>query len=89
MRPSLPVSGGGPRHVYPKHVWSWSGGWWANPARWKGNTFFAAAAMCVASAAIWSYGSSLEVRYDQDGGAAAAAAAHKHAAHGHGHGHGH
>ena len=45
----LAESGGGPRHVYPKHVWSWSGGWWANPARWKGNTFFAAAAMCVAS----------------------------------------
>ena len=84
MQPSLPVSGGGPRYVYPKHVWSWSGGWWANPSRWKGNTAFAAAAIAVASVAVWSYGSSIEKRYVQHGEPVP-----KHSGHGHGHGGGH
>ena len=74
VQPTLPVAGGGPRHVYPKHVWSWSGGWWANPARWKGNTAVAAGVLMVASAAVWAYGSSIEKKYSQDGGAAAHAA---------------
>ncbi|OAL03043.1 hypothetical protein IQ06DRAFT_346010 [Phaeosphaeriaceae sp. SRC1lsM3a] len=30
--------GGGGKIPYPKHVWSPAGGWYAQPANWKGNT---------------------------------------------------
>ncbi|KAK9458359.1 hypothetical protein V1511DRAFT_508445 [Dipodascopsis uninucleata] len=30
---------GGARYPFPKHVKSFSGGWWPNPVNWKKNTY--------------------------------------------------
>ncbi|KAK5130508.1 hypothetical protein LTR08_001988 [Meristemomyces frigidus] len=38
MRPTLPHRSGGAKIPYPKHVWSPSGGWYAQPKNWKANT---------------------------------------------------
>lgn len=38
---------------YPKHVWSPAGGWYAQPANWKKNTFILSAAVLGITAIIW------------------------------------
>ncbi len=54
--------GGEPRHAYPKHVWSHSGGWWVNPPAWRRNTAFAGLAIAAVSALVFNYSSSIERR---------------------------
>merc|ERR1712029_18908 len=38
MRPTQLLRSGGGKILYPKHVWSPAGGWYAQPANWKQNT---------------------------------------------------
>ncbi|TKA63478.1 hypothetical protein B0A55_10614 [Friedmanniomyces simplex] len=38
MLPTLALRSAGSKIPYPKHVWSPAGGWYAQPANWKGNT---------------------------------------------------
>lgn len=38
---------------YPKHVWSPAGGWYAQPANWKQNTFILGAAVLGITGIIW------------------------------------
>ncbi|KAJ6625773.1 hypothetical protein B0H10DRAFT_2000587 [Mycena sp. CBHHK59/15] len=44
--------GGGGRYPYPKFVWSPAGGWWAQPANWKMNTFIICCGMAGVCGAI-------------------------------------
>ncbi|KAH6635361.1 hypothetical protein B0J18DRAFT_406905 [Chaetomium sp. MPI-SDFR-AT-0129] len=54
--------GGGPKIPYPKHVWSPSGGWYAQPANWKRNTAIAIACMFGITACVWKISAELEYR---------------------------
>lgn len=54
--------GGGRHFHFPKHVWSPSGGWWANPTHWKRNTGFAFVGIGLAFIAIARVSSDREVR---------------------------
>ncbi|GKT45299.1 uncharacterized protein ColSpa_05480 [Colletotrichum spaethianum] len=49
--------------VYPKHVWSPAGGWYAQPANWKRNTAVIGAVMAGVVAVIWKISAEKEVRY--------------------------
>ncbi|KAK0746538.1 hypothetical protein B0T18DRAFT_429485 [Schizothecium vesticola] len=53
----------GPTRSYPKHVWSPSGGWYAQPANWKRNTAIAGAVIFGITAAIWKLSAELEYRH--------------------------
>ncbi|KAF7305909.1 PALP domain-containing protein [Mycena chlorophos] len=44
--------GGGGRYPYPKFVWTPAGGWWAQPASWKMNTFIITCGIAGICAAI-------------------------------------
>ncbi|KAF7321984.1 PALP domain-containing protein [Mycena kentingensis (nom. inval.)] len=44
--------GGGSRYPYPKFVWSPAGGWWAQPASWKLNTFIVSCGLAVICGAV-------------------------------------
>ena len=48
---------------YPKHVWSPSGGWYAQPANWKSNTAVMAGVIVGIAAILWSVSAEREVRY--------------------------
>lgn len=48
---------------YPKHVWSPSGGWYAQPANWKANTAVLGLAMFGITALVWKVSAEREVRY--------------------------
>lgn len=45
---------------YPKHVWSPAGGWYAQPANWKGNTIIAGAVMAAIVAVTWKFSAERE-----------------------------
>ena len=47
---------------YPKHVWSPSGGWYAQPANWKANTAVMAGVIIGITAMVWSISADREVR---------------------------
>ena len=55
--------GGGARYPYPKWVWSWFGGWWAEPANATKNALVSVGIYSVALAAMWSYSASIETRH--------------------------
>ncbi|KAF3072633.1 hypothetical protein V8C43DRAFT_264538 [Trichoderma afarasin] len=52
--------GGGGKIPYPKHVWSPSGGWYAQPANWRANTLIAGAAMFGVIAITWKFSADRE-----------------------------
>ena len=45
--------GGGRRFLYPKWVWSPTGGWWSNNPHWKRNT--AITLVCIAGISVPIY----------------------------------
>ncbi|KAK1766840.1 hypothetical protein QBC33DRAFT_559566 [Phialemonium atrogriseum] len=55
--------GGGPRVPYPKHIWSPSGGWYAQPANWKANTAIIGLAMFGITALVWKVSAEREFRH--------------------------
>ncbi|KAJ3486858.1 hypothetical protein NLG97_g6536 [Lecanicillium saksenae] len=52
--------GGGGKIPYPKHVWSPAGGWYAQPANWRGNTLIAGAVIFGIVAVTWKFGADRE-----------------------------
>jgi hypothetical protein len=48
---------------YPKHVWSPSGGWYAQPHNWKANTAVMAFVIFGVTALAWKVSAEREVRY--------------------------
>ncbi|EGR48018.1 uncharacterized protein TRIREDRAFT_62912, partial [Trichoderma reesei QM6a] len=52
--------GGGGKVPYPKHVWSPAGGWYAQPANWRANTFIAGAVMFGVVAITWKFSADRE-----------------------------
>jgi hypothetical protein len=56
--------GGGARYPYPKWVWTWFGGWWAEPANAKKNAVVSVVIYSGALAALWSYSASIEVIFE-------------------------
>ncbi|KAI1749870.1 hypothetical protein F4782DRAFT_532952 [Xylaria castorea] len=57
------VQGGGPRVPYPKHVWSPSGGWYAQPANWKANTAVFMGVIVGITALAWNLSAQREHRH--------------------------
>ena len=53
--------GGGSRYPYPKWVWSWFGGWWAEPANANRNALVSVGIYTGVLASIWTYSASIEV----------------------------
>lgn len=47
---------------YPKHVWSPSGGWYAQPANWKANTAVMGLVIFGITAMAWSISAEREYR---------------------------
>ncbi|KAL8969661.1 MAG: hypothetical protein Q9183_001895 [Haloplaca sp. 2 TL-2023] len=47
---------------YPKHVWSPSGGWYAQPANWKANTAVMGVVIFGITAMAWSISAEREYR---------------------------
>ncbi|KAM4064705.1 hypothetical protein HRG_004934 [Hirsutella rhossiliensis] len=45
---------------YPKHVWSPSGGWYAQPANWRANTLIAGVVMAGVLAVTWKFSAERE-----------------------------
>ncbi|KAK0715805.1 hypothetical protein B0H67DRAFT_645503 [Lasiosphaeris hirsuta] len=63
---SIPIyitMGGGPKIPYPKHVWSPSGGWYAQPVNWKANTAIAGLVIFGITACAWKLSAELEYRH--------------------------
>ncbi|KAJ1728875.1 hypothetical protein LPJ61_003804 [Coemansia biformis] len=56
------ASGGTPHKPYPKHVWSPSGGWWAQPKQWKRNTLIVGAGITAFMAFVFVKSAELEQR---------------------------
>ncbi|CAF3504410.1 hypothetical protein SNK03_002262 [Fusarium graminearum] len=54
------MGGGGGKVPYPKHVWSPAGGWYAQPANWRGNTLIAGVVMAGIVAVTWKFSSERE-----------------------------
>ncbi|KAF9730927.1 hypothetical protein PMIN06_005799 [Paraphaeosphaeria minitans] len=54
--------GGGGKIPYPKHVWSPAGGWYAQPANWKANTFVMGGVLASIVGAVWMLSANLEYR---------------------------
>ena len=50
------------QNSYPKHVWSPSGGWYAQPANWKMNTAILGAVMLGIGVIVFKISSELEER---------------------------
>ncbi|KAK4155807.1 hypothetical protein C8A00DRAFT_13184, partial [Chaetomidium leptoderma] len=48
---------------YPKHVWSPSGGWYAQPVNWKRNTAICCVAIFGITAMVWKLSAELEYRH--------------------------
>jgi len=55
--------GGGGKIPYPKHVWSPSGGWYAQPHNWKANTAVMGLVIFGITALAWRVSAEREVRY--------------------------
>lgn len=49
-------------HSYPKHVWSPAGGWYAQPANWKGNTAVVGLVLVSIVGMAWSVSAQREYR---------------------------
>jgi hypothetical protein len=49
-------------HRYPKHVWSPAGGWYAQPANWKGNTAAVGLVLGSIVGMAWMVSARLEYR---------------------------
>ncbi|KAK3398206.1 hypothetical protein B0T20DRAFT_353990, partial [Sordaria brevicollis] len=49
--------------LYPKHVWSPSGGWYAQPANWKRNTAVLGGVVFLITAAVWKLSAEKEYRH--------------------------
>lgn len=47
---------------YPKHVWSPAGGWYSQPANWKGNTAIMSGVVLAITASAWVLSANLEHR---------------------------
>jgi hypothetical protein len=47
---------------YPKHVWSPAGGWYAQPANWKGNTAVVGLVLASIVGMAWTVSARLEYR---------------------------
>ena len=62
MRSSLPTMGGGTKIRFPSHVWTPTGGWYANPKNWKRNTMVVAGGIAFLSFLIYRKGESLQRR---------------------------
>ncbi|KAJ4988459.1 hypothetical protein SVAN01_06076 [Stagonosporopsis vannaccii] len=54
--------GGGGKIPYPKHVWSPAGGWYAQPANWKGNTAVVGLVLVSLVGMAWSVSAQREYR---------------------------
>ncbi|KAJ4156884.1 hypothetical protein NW754_008521 [Fusarium falciforme] len=52
--------GGGGKVPYPKHVWSPSGGWYAQPSNWRANTLIAGVVMAGIVAVTWKFSAERE-----------------------------
>ncbi|KAL2036630.1 hypothetical protein N7G274_010656 [Stereocaulon virgatum] len=59
---SISHSSGG-KIPYPKHVWSPSGGWYAQPANWKMNTAICGVIIIGLAAITWNIGAEREFRH--------------------------
>mmetsp|Transcript_15412 Transcript_15412/g.20001 ORF Transcript_15412/g.20001 Transcript_15412/m.20001 type:complete len:97 (-) Transcript_15412:151-441(-) len=62
FRRSLKVLGGGGHYHYPQHVWTPSGGWWANPPNWKVNTAIATGFVAFSFGVIFQFSAANERR---------------------------
>ncbi|GAM84416.1 hypothetical protein ANO11243_024120 [Dothideomycetidae sp. 11243] len=49
-------------NTYPKHVWSPAGGWYSQPANWKGNTAIMSGVVLAITASAWVLSANLEHR---------------------------
>ena len=47
--------GGGRRFLYPKWVWSPTGGWWPSPVAWKRNTAMVGVVVAIMTSAIYTF----------------------------------
>ncbi|KAG5955336.1 hypothetical protein E4U57_003544 [Claviceps arundinis] len=47
--------GGGRKVPYPKHVWAPTGGWYAQPGNWRGNTAIAAGVIFTIAAMAFKF----------------------------------
>ncbi|KAG7669970.1 hypothetical protein Ndes2526B_g06343 [Nannochloris sp. 'desiccata'] len=56
------AGGDGGLHV-PKEIWSPAGGFYADPRKWKRNTFVVAGAIALAAAYIFSKSTQMEERH--------------------------
>jgi hypothetical protein len=56
--------GGGGKIPYPKHVWSPSGGWNAQPKNWKANTITFSLLIAGITAAGWKLSAEREHRFN-------------------------
>ncbi|KEY70896.1 hypothetical protein S7711_00739 [Stachybotrys chartarum IBT 7711] len=56
----IPSQGGGGKVPYPKHVWSPAGGWYAQPANWRGNTIIAGGVMFAIVLCTWKFSAERE-----------------------------
>ncbi|KAJ4351053.1 hypothetical protein N0V95_004157 [Ascochyta clinopodiicola] len=54
--------GGGGKIPYPKHVWSPAGGWYTQPANWKGNTAVVGLVLVSIVGMAWSVSAQREYR---------------------------
>ncbi|KAH6629532.1 hypothetical protein C7974DRAFT_394679 [Boeremia exigua] len=54
--------GGGGKIPYPKHVWSPSGGWYAQPNNWKGNTAVVGLVLVSIVGMAWTVSAQREYR---------------------------
>ncbi|KAI9831793.1 MAG: hypothetical protein M1819_004690 [Sarea resinae] len=54
--------GNGGKVPYPKHIWSPAGGWYGQPANWKGNTAVIGLAVAGLAAVAWSVSADREKR---------------------------
>ncbi|WZN60126.1 hypothetical protein HKI87_02g16540 [Chloropicon roscoffensis] len=51
--------------VFPKDVWTPSGGWYADPRGWRKNTAFAFGAVALVCIPLWMKSVSMEKRHRQ------------------------
>ena len=62
MPDARPPSAGGRRYLFPKDVWTPSGGWWNNePPHWERNTGIAAVAVLITAGFAFSFSAEREV----------------------------
>ncbi|EMR11516.1 hypothetical protein PNEG_00529 [Pneumocystis murina B123] len=54
--------------LFPKHVWSPSGGWWCQPRKWKSNTAICIAGISLIVFWVWKTSVEKEWRYNKPSG---------------------